>query len=86
MNKNNLSESKYLISRELHNALSNEKLYDKNEISKRPGIYVVVVRLLKNDDNVLVYNYLYYPHIFLQTFLVFIGLKNRSKNSIRFRE
>jgi hypothetical protein len=85
MNKNYLDTKRYLISETMHNALVNERLDDTNSVVKQDsGIYVISVRLLQRGTNNLVYNYVYYSSIFLQTYLHF--LMNKNVNSIRFKE
>jgi hypothetical protein len=84
INKNNLSTSRYLISEELHKALVNEKLYENNSMKQRNGIYILTVRLINKEKKSLIYSYIFYPYIFLNTLLAFVISKNI--NSIRFRE
>lgn len=83
--KNYLNKSEYLISKQLHDCLNNEKLTNGSPIiSKRPSIYVVAVRLLNKADKTSVYNYIYYDPIFLDTFLNYLFSKNICSN--RFNE
>jgi DNA-dependent RNA polymerase len=50
------------------------------------GVYLVVFRLLNKDSNILVYNYVYYPDIFINSVLYYIIRKNLFKSSMVFRE
>lgn len=85
---NCLTNKQYLISPELHSALQNEVQVNKDgnkSMVKDPGIYVACIRILnRNNTNVLLYNYIYYPSIFSTTFIIF--LLNRNINSIRYKE
>lgn len=77
-NKNTLYKDKYIISPELHKALEGEKLNDNRKVSKDLGIYLLAVRLLNKQEGTIVYNYIYYPSIFLETFLTYIMTRNMS--------
>jgi len=84
MNKNYLDLYENVISEELHDSLLNERLIGNSSISKRNGIYVIAVRRLNYNTKDLVYNYIYYPSIFIKSFGAFLKAKN--VNSIRFKE
>ena len=83
--KNVLSQDRYLISNDLHNVLLTSKLENStNTISKNNGIYVVAVRLLNQENRTLIYNYIYYPSIFIETWVAFLLFRNI--NSLRFNQ
>src|ERR1700732_998549 len=83
--KNVLSQEKYLISNDLHNVLLTSKLENStNIISKNNGIYIVAVRLLNQENRTIIYNYIYYPSIFIETLVAFLLFRNI--NSLRFNQ
>lgn len=86
MNKNILSRMQYLISEKLHTSLMNEHLEgESRSMSKdKLGIYLVVFRVLNNGKKDVLYNYIYYPNIFTETYLNFLVGKNVA--SIRYSE
>jgi len=85
-NKNTLYKDKYLISRELHKALEEERLSVSpslrmpKTVSKNLGIYLIAVRLLNKEKGTIIYNYVYYPNIFLETFLTYVLTRNNIKS------
>ena len=95
-NKFMLCEANYIISDNLHKSLQSGCLSDNSEDSgseqsvsgfksvKRNhlGVYLVVFRLLKKDSNVLLYNYIYYPYMFLITLLYYFIWVDKSKNLV----
>ena len=81
---NVLDKNRYLISKKLFDVLLNEKLSNDKRIKKELGIYLVGFRVLNHEDKSLVFNYVYYPSIFLEAYLAFIAHRNIS--SIRFNE
>ena len=50
------------------------------------GVYQVVFRVLNKNSNVLVYNYIYYPDVFIDSVLYYLLRKNNFKNSFIYRE
>lgn len=66
----------------LHKSLFEGKLLDNDTT----GIYLVVFRLLKKDSRILVYNYIYYPNIFVNSLLHYLVVKSNFKNSFIFKE
>lgn len=72
---NTLSKDKYIISPELFKALKEEKL-NTNKVTKNEGIYLVAVRLLNAKTGTVIYNYIYYPSLFLETLLTYITIRN----------
>ena len=64
----------------LHQAIL-EGFYKSNS-----GVYLVVFRALNKDSDVLVYNYIYYPDVFINSVLYYLLLKNNFKNSLVYRE
>lgn len=51
------------------------------------GVYLVVFRVLNKHSNVLVYNYIYYPDVFINSLLYYLLRKNNNfKNSMVYRE
>lgn len=83
-NKNTLYRDKYIISQQLHKALDEERLNKDRKVSENLGIYLVAVRLLNNDKGTIIYNYIYYPEIFLETFITYVITRNI--NSSRYNE
>lgn len=66
----------YKISPELHEVLQTEKLPVNSKIEKdQPGIYLVMVRVLNYDRNVLVYSYMYYHSLFEYSLISFLMSK-----------
>jgi hypothetical protein len=90
-NKNTLYKDKYLISTELHKALEEETSFSLHStsvsqqaapktVSKNLGIYLIAVRLLNKEKGTIIYNYIYYPNIFLETFLTYVITRNNIKS------
>lgn len=85
-NKNTLYKDRYLISRELHKALEEERLSvspslrTPKTVSKNLGIYLIAIRLLNKEKGTIIYNYVYYPNIFLETFLTYVLIRNNIKS------
>lgn len=73
-NDNNYSEA-YVYSPELHMSLLNNKL-DTNE-----HVYLVSLRVLKKDTNIIVYSYISYPEIFLNSLIYYLIRKENFKAS-----
>lgn len=84
--RNNLHTKQYLLNLEIHNALINGSIegLDKTITKSRKGIYLVGFRLLNKETNVIIYNYIYYPCMFFESFQYF--LYNKSIDSSRFIE
>lgn len=64
----------YLIGPTLQEGLASGKLpfNTENPLKNPAGAYVVLFRVLNNNTNVLVYNYLYYHFLFLPTLVEYI--------------
>jgi len=56
-----------LYNTDLHYALAEGNL--KNSPNSKGGVYLVMFRVLKKNDNVLVYNYVYYNKLFINSLL-----------------
>jgi len=87
--KNNLSEGMYLIDEGLHsylNSSSSMQLNGKSMVKNLDGNYLVLVRVLNKDSNVIIYNYIFYPDIFKNALLYFIVQRKDYKNSIVYSE
>lgn len=68
--------------KDLQNALATGKYKkDNNE-----GVYLVSLRVLKKDKNILVYNYIYYPDIFVNYILGYLIIREDFKNNPVFQE
>lgn len=86
---NVLDPIKYYISKELYIALESETLNSKTRskqknVTKKPGIYLVCFRLLNKSKKDIIYNYIYYNPIFVDTLLVYFFFRNI--NSFRLHE
>lgn len=66
---------------ELHNALVSSTLKDKSG-----GIYLLCFRVLKKGGNIVIYNYIYYPRIFVNSLLNYLLTKRSFLTSIVFKE
>ena len=75
--RNNLTLDKYIIDEALHFSLESEQLCNTKNLSNIDKFYLVMIRVLNKDSNILVYNYISYPYIFYYTFLVFIATRNK---------
>ena len=86
--RNNLYLNSYLFSEDLHNSLlyGQETINtDYKVVSKKLGVYLVGFRVLNLEKKkVLIYNYIYYNPVFLETFLVY--LLNRNEFSRRYND
>lgn len=62
----NIISDIYIISPEVREALLQSKLPYNLYLKRRKGLHIVLFRVLnnKNSDNILVYNYIYYPEMF----------------------
>ncbi len=80
--RNIFVDTHYLINPDLQHALECDRLYDDNRLLDKncEGIYWVIFRALKKDTNVLVYNCIYYPALFLCLFVYFL-FRDRYKNN-----
>lgn len=65
---------------ELHKYISSG-LYTRDS-----GVYLVVFRVLIPGSNVLIYSYIYYPDIFVNSVLYYLLRKNNFKNSLIYKE
>jgi len=82
-NRNMLSQDRYLISDELHEILATSRsLYKegKGMVKFDEGIYLVSVRVLNSESKVLIYNYIYYPTVFMTPLILFLVSKYDFKN------
>jgi hypothetical protein len=84
---NIISGREYLITEELHRFLSSSSTMlcrDGSSMLKHDvgGVYLVVVRVLNNNSNVLVYNYIYYPAVLVKPLLMFLSNKIDYNNSL----
>lgn len=80
---------KCFISFELYRALETGSLGVSREINKgKLGIYVVTFRILgeNHKKRTIIYNYLYYPEIFLNCLLAYSLIRYNLKKSITFSE
>jgi group I intron endonuclease len=78
---NILLDNQYLISYPLQEALEKGIINNDKHISKNSeGIYLVMFRVLNKNTNVLVYNYIYYNPLFIQTLMVYIICRGKYPN------
>jgi hypothetical protein len=87
--KNNLSEGMYLIDDNLHSFLdkgSSMLLEGKSMVKNLEGYYLVLLRVLNKDSNVIIYNYIFYPDIFRNALLYFLVQRKDYKNSTVYNE
>ena len=65
-----LDKNSYLIDHNLQYALNNGYLPKNDNTMKKDlkGVYIVVLKRLNKQNNVLIYKYLYYPYLFLDCF------------------
>lgn len=90
-NKNILNKNRYLISDELEEYLA--KYYDTKSINdlgfipvkKDLGVYLVVFRVLNNEKNNILYNYVYYPPLFWGSLIYYLAHRGEHNNAL-FRE
>ena len=75
--RNNLTLGNYIIDEALHFSLESGELRNSENSLKINKFYLVMIRVLNKDSKVLVYNYISYPYIFYNTFLVFIAIRNK---------
>jgi len=67
----------------LHNSLRAGKLQDDNDT----GIYLVIFRVIgQQDKRQIVYNYIYFPKIFINSLLCYFITKENFNRSIIYRE
>lgn len=74
--------------------LQNENFYtaklhialNQGEYKSESGVYLVSLRLLHKDSNIIIYNYVYYPDIFVNNILYFLIQKNNFSKSLIYRE
>lgn len=79
--------SNYSISSELYKVLAEGSVGNKDiSMSLSKGLYILGVRLLKNGDNTLIYNYMYYPSVFTSTFLSYLTNSRYHNASLWFKE
>ena len=82
MIKNVLNKDRCLFSRELFAYISDENFVraskDGKSIGKYLGVYLVMFRVLNYEQNIIVYNYIYYPHCFFNCFLEYLKYRNNS--------
>ena len=87
---NILSKNRYLIDKELSSVLENSRSIIrpdcKSMVKQQQGVYLVIVRALNNENNVLIYNYLYYPLVLSYPLMVFLSGKNDYQNSLLYSE
>jgi hypothetical protein len=55
-------------------------------VKQQEGVYLVVVRVLNNENNVLIYNYIYYPLVLSYPLLLFLSTKMDFRNSLIYSE
>ena len=73
-----LPENKYIISEDLHRSLASGILHYKGEPSKKSHndenlVYLLMFRVLNYDSKVIIYNYISYPTIFMETLYIFLS-------------
>jgi len=73
-----------LYNTDLHYALAEGNL--KNSPNSKGGVYLVMFRVLKKNDNVLVYNYVYYNKLFINSLLYYLTNKTDFAYSYLFKE
>ena len=87
---NIISKNSYLISNELFSVLKNNQSIIrpdcKSMVKQQEGVYLVVVRVLNNENNVLIYNYIYYPLVLSYPLLLFLSTKMDFRNSLIYSE
>ena len=90
MYKNFLSEDNYLIKDDLHELLSNPRPSvnsDGSSMNKNEeGVYLVRAKILNNNSNVIIYNYLYYPLILYESLVYHVISKRDFNNSLIYGE
>ena len=74
-NKNIIHTDIHTITPELKEALLLGKLPYNLEPKRRKGLYIVLFRVLNNKstENILVYNYIYYSELFIDSFLLYLA-------------
>lgn len=75
--RNYLLLDKYIIDEALHFSLESGELRISTNLLNINKFYLVMVRVLNKDSNILVYNYISYPYIFYNTFMAFIATRNK---------
>ena len=63
----------------LHKALA------EGSYQSESGIYLVVFRVLNKESNIIVYNYIYYPYIFINSVLHYFIRKNSLRSNMVLR-
>ena len=74
--RNFLNKNDYIINESLHKSLENEKLDSELELSNK-DIYMTVFKPLDFEKKKLIYGYMPYNKIFLETLLVYILVRNK---------
>lgn len=78
---NYLNPDKYVINPKLQKALQSGSFNNDRSLSKdNKGIYLIMFRVLNNNSNVLVYNYLYYPIEFMECLKYYLIYKDKSNH------
>jgi hypothetical protein len=77
-----------IYNNDLHESLRLGKLVIKEEIrekfsSNNSGIYLMMLRYLNKDKNTIIYNYIFYPEIFVNSLLLYL-IKRLNKNTSLF--
>lgn len=87
--KNILSESQYLIDTNLFKFLNSGTsihVGGKSMVKDLTGTYLVVARVLNNNSNVIIYNYIFYPDIYNNPLKTFLLQKKDFQNSLLYSE
>jgi hypothetical protein len=74
---------KEIYSVDLHNALNKGVI---SEEDKKDGVYLVMFRVLKKGSNILIYNNVYYPNMFVRSLIEYLVTKKNFKHSFLFKE
>jgi len=87
--RNFLNLDKYIISRELQYALTQEKTYEDKDnniadyaYNMEYNVYLVMFRVLNKEKKSFVYNYIHYSHIFTYTLLCYLYTRNNVLGNI----
>lgn len=86
MSKINMNsvKSTAIYTKELHHAILTGKL--PADLKNKGGVYLLVLRTLKNNSNSIVYSYIYYPDLFTDSLLAYLITKTNFEESFLFKE
>nr|YP_313624.1 hypothetical orf4 [Epidermophyton floccosum]AAW78230.1 hypothetical orf4 [Epidermophyton floccosum] len=53
---------------------------------KKPGVFLINIRFLKKDTNILIYNYIFYTEEFIDSLIMYFIVRDNFAKSLTFRE